>query len=126
MLVPIFTYIYLNILFLFLNEIDVCNFAYDTTPFVCHKNLTELLEKLERNSELLIYWFGDDMKLNTDKCHVLISDHKFEHQWAEIVKVMASEENEVELLGITIDNELKFDSPISNICLKANEKSSVL
>ena len=43
-------------LFLFLSEIDVCNFANDTTPFVCHKNLAELLEKLERNPELAIHW----------------------------------------------------------------------
>ena len=42
-------------LFLFLSEIDVCNFADDTTPFVCHKNLAELLEKLERNPELAIH-----------------------------------------------------------------------
>ena len=47
--------IYLNDLFLFLNEIDVSNFANDATPFVCHKNLTELLEILERNSALAIH-----------------------------------------------------------------------
>ena len=37
-------YIYINDLFLFLNEIDICNFSGDTTPFVCHKNLAELKE----------------------------------------------------------------------------------
>ena len=42
--------IYSNNLFLFLNEIDACNFADDTTPFVCHKNHAVLLEKLETNS----------------------------------------------------------------------------
>ena len=30
------------------------------------------------------------------------------------------------LLGITIDNELKFDEHLSNACLKANRKLSVL
>ena len=38
--------IYLSDLFLFLNEMDDSNFANDTTPFVCHKNFKELLEKL--------------------------------------------------------------------------------
>ena len=89
-----------------------------------HKNLAELLEKLERNSELAIHWFEDNyMKLNTDKCHLLISGHKYEHQWAQLDRDKVWEENEVKL---TIDSELKFDSHISNICLKANKKLSVL
>ena len=37
----------LNDLFLFLNEIDVCNVDSTTTPFsMSHKKLAELLEKL--------------------------------------------------------------------------------
>ena len=42
---PILFNIYLNDLFLFLNEINVCNFDNDTTPSMCHKNLAEILEK---------------------------------------------------------------------------------
>ena len=52
---PIFFNIYLNDLFLFSNEIDICNFADDATPFMCYKNLAELLHKHERNSELSIH-----------------------------------------------------------------------
>ena len=36
------------------------------------------------------------------------------------------ESNEVKLLGVTIDNKLKFYSHIANICFKANQKLSVL
>ena len=43
---PIYFNIYLNDFFLFLNEMDVCNFDNNTTPSMCHKNLAELLEKL--------------------------------------------------------------------------------
>ena len=32
----------------------------NTTPSMCHKNLAELLEKLESNSELAIHWFEDN------------------------------------------------------------------
>ena len=60
---------------------DACNFADDTTPFVCHKNHAVLLEKLETNSWLVIHWFRYDyMKLNTDKCHLFKSGQKYEHQ----------------------------------------------
>ena len=83
---------------------------------MCHKNLSELLEKLERNCELVIHWFKDNyMNLSTGKCHLLISDHKYEHQLTQI-------ENKVKILGITIDNELTFDAHILNICLKAYDK----
>ena len=46
----------LNDLLLVTNKIDVFNFANDTTPFVCHKNLAELLETLGRNPEWAIHW----------------------------------------------------------------------
>ena len=99
-----------------MNKIDVSYFSNDTTPFVCCKN-PAVVEKLERNSELAIHWLEDNyMKLNTDKCHLLISGHKYEHDWAQIGKDMVWEENKVKLLGITIDNEVKFDSHILNIC----------
>ena len=106
---------------------DVCNFTDDTTPFVCHENTAELLEKVKRNSELAIHWFEDNhMELNIDKCNLLIFDHTYEHQWIQICKDIVSEENEVILLGIAINNELKFDSHISNMCSKADKKLGVL
>ena len=64
------------------------------------------------------------MKLNTDKYHLLMSGD--EHFWADIGKDKIWEYNEVKLTGITIDNSLKFDTHISNICTKANQKLSVL
>ena len=82
---PILFNIYLNDFFFF-NEIDVSNFANDTSHFVCHKNLKELLETLERNSELAIRWFEDNyIKLHTGKCHLLIYGPKYEHQRAQRV-----------------------------------------
>ena len=60
---------------------------------MCHKNFVELLEKLERNSELAIQWFEDNyMNLNTGECHLLIFGHKYEHQGGQIGKNMVWEE----------------------------------
>ena len=78
-----------------------------------------MLEKIEKNSELTIHWFEDNyMKQNTDKGLLHLSGHKYEYQWAQIGTDIVWEENEVKLLRITIDNELKFDSDILNICSK--------
>ena len=50
------------------------------------------------------------MKLNADKCHLLVSGPKYEHSWAKIGDYKFWESNKVKLLNVTIDNELKFDS----------------
>ena len=42
------------------------------------------------------------------------------------MNIFGLNDNEVKLLGITIDNSLKFDICINNICTKANQKLSVL
>ena len=62
------------------------------------------------------------MKLNTDKCHLLISGNKNEYMWGK--KDIVWESNDVELLGVAKDNNLRFDKHVSNICLKANRKLS--
>ena len=63
------------------------------------------------------------MKLNTDKCHFLVSERKYEYNWAKIVDDKIWESNEVKLFGATIDNKLKFDYHIADICFKNNQLS---
>ena len=66
--------IYLNDIFFFLQDTIICNFSDDTTPFVCDETLESVLDKLEGNSKLAIFYFENNyMKLNTDKCHLLVS-----------------------------------------------------
>ena len=66
------------------------------------------------------------MKINSDKCHLFISGHKFEHLWAKIGDYKIWETGTVKLLGITLGNELKFDEHLNSVCLKANRNLSVL
>ena len=118
--------IYLNDLFVFL-DCNVCNFADDTTPFICNKNLDFVLNELERNSNIAIDWFQNNyMKMNSDKCHLLVVGHKFKQIWAKIGTDFIWESNSVKILGITLDSHLKFDKHISLLCAKANRKMSAL
>ena len=106
---------------------DICNFEDETTPYVCDSNLKTVRETLEHNSELAIVWFDMNyMKLNTDKCHLLISGNKNEQMWAKLDRDIFWESNDVKFLGITLDNNLKVDKHVSNICSKANKKLSTL
>ena len=117
--------IYINDMFFALKEIDNCNIADDTTPYLFGSNLKSVLEKLEYNSELAIAWVEmNHMKISTDKWHLLISGNKNKYMWAKSDEDIVWESNDVELLRVTIDNNLRFDKHVSNICLKANRKLS--
>ena len=67
-----------------------------------------------------------NMKMNSGKCHLFVSRNKHEHMWAKIGDDQIWESRTVKLLGTTIDNELKFDKYISNVCKKAQRKFTVL
>ena len=64
---------------------QVCNFADDTTFCVCDKDLNTLINRLEHDNLLPAEWFENNfMKLNQDKCHLLVSGDKHETVWAKI------------------------------------------
>ena len=90
---PLLFNIYLNDLFFFL-DCNVCNFADGTTPFICNKNFDFVLNELERNSSIAIDWFQNNyMKMNSDKCHLLVAGHKFEQIWAKFGTDLIRESN---------------------------------
>lgn len=66
------------------------------------------------------------MKLNSDKCHLLISGFKYQTHWAMAGTSKIWESSNEKLLGITIDRDLKFNQHISNICKKAGRKLTAL
>ena len=85
------------------------------------------MTKLEENSAIALTWFETNyMKLNSDKCHLLVSGHHYEDMFANIEKGIIWESKTVKLLRITIDKELKFDKHINQVCSMANKKLNVL
>ena len=64
------------------------------------------------------------MKANVDKCHVLFSTGN--DLTVQINEVQIKNSQSEKLLEITIDNDLKFDNYINNICGKASSKISAL
>ena len=49
------------------------------------------------------------MKLNQDKCHLLVSGYKNENVWANIGNEKIWESNKQKLLGLDIDRNLNFN-----------------
>ena len=55
------------------------------TNYACDSDLLNLILRLKHDSLLTIDWFECNcMKLNQDKCHLLISGHKYESVWINI------------------------------------------
>ena len=61
-------------MFLFLHEAQLAGYADDNTPFVVRDNIRDVISALEEIGEKLLIWFSDNqVKLNTDKSHLLLN-----------------------------------------------------
>ena len=82
---PVLFNLSLNDLFYLADFTEVCNFADDTTFQACDNDLNNLINRLEHDAFLAIEWFETNkMKLNKDKCHLLVSGHKYENVWVKM------------------------------------------
>ena len=66
------------------------------------------------------------MKLNEEKCELLVCGYRFEQLWIKVGDNKTWEKLLVKLLGVTIHNELKFGKYAAEISAKANRKLNVL
>ena len=89
--------------------------------YISDKSLENVLKSIRENSLLAIRWFKNNyMKRNTDKCHLIVSGCSYKQVWANIRNKLIWESNDVQLLGITTDRDLKFDKHVLKLCSKAN------
>ena len=56
---------------------EICNYADDTTTYACDNNIEGIIETLESDALKIAEWFPNNcMKLNEDKCHLMIFGDK--------------------------------------------------
>ena len=124
---PLLFNIYINDMFWICDEVDICNFADDNTFNACDQRLDILIEKLENVSLKALEWFRlNSMKLNEEKCHLLVAGHKYEHICAMVGNSRIWESSSEKLLGVHLDSGLKFKNHIVRICDQAGKKLSAL
>ena len=122
---PLLFNIYLCDLFLFTEDLDIANYADDTTPYHCSDNTESVIEMLEIAATKLFHWFKDNnLKANADKCHLLLSTNESEQ--ININDTIIESSKAEKLLGILIDNKLNFDKHVSSLCVKAGQKLHAL
>ena len=105
------------------NDCVVCDFADNTTPYPNDKHLDSLMSRLEFATDQAIEWFEINyMKLNVDKCHLIVGGRKDISVSAKIGGYEIQESRTEKLLGVNIDNELTFYEHVHNFCKKAGKK----
>ena len=109
---PLFVNIYVNDLLLSLMETDICNYADDAIIYAYDKTLDSVVTRLESVSSIVIQWFRDNfMKLNADKCHLLILGRNSNQQATlNIGDIVIETTEEEKLLDIVIGKKLTFDT----------------
>ena len=122
---PLLFNIYFCDLFMFTDNIDIANYADDTTPYVSGVTLDSTVKSLEKIADLLFTWFNyNRMKGNEDKCHVILSSQDDVH--VNVGTVQIKNIKCQKLLGININSKLTFEDHINRICKKASAKLNAL
>ena len=128
---PIPYNIFINDLFYFINSADLHNFADNNTISATASSVEDLVTDLERKACTALDWLDvNKMIANQEKFKAIIlqktksavvPDVKIQIRGQEVAPTQ-----EVELLGVKIDDELEFDKYISKICKKAANQLNAL
>ena len=123
---PLLFNIYINDIFLFLDEDNLANYADDTTPYATGNCLECVLKKLEDDANIIATWFKDNgLKINEDKCHLLVPKHG-KDVYITVNGEKIKGEVSAKLLGVTMNNKLDFTEHVSGLCKKASQKLHAL
>jgi len=126
---PVMFNIFINDIFNFVHHSNLYNYADDNTLSSSHKDLDVVKQNLEADSISLIQWFSDNkMQANPDKFQAISVGRKTKDSNIDfnIDNFTIQCDEEVILLGVTIDFRLNFDKHVSNICKKASRQLNVL
>ena len=122
---PLFFNIFICDLFFDDIDIDLANYADDTTPYAYDLELDKVIESLEKNIDKLFHWFSDNfLKANPDKCHLLINTD--ENVALKIKNETIINSSNQKLLGMLFNNKFDFDEHVTSLCRKASQKLNAL
>ena len=104
-----------------ISDTDSYSYADDNIVYDSGNSIDEVISSLQEAVEKLFHWFShNQMKGNTDKCHLIVNtDEPIEIRVGEsLIKNSTCEK----LLGVKIDSKLNFDAHVKGLCKKANNK----
>ena len=125
---PLLFNIFLNDLFYVKMNCEIANYADDNHLYYAHHCDIALKNTLEMDTNSAIAWFiNNNMEANPDKFQSIILGRKRD------MLIPISVQNDIimptssiKVLGVTLDDRLKFDVHISNICKSASRQINAL
>ena len=123
---PLLFNIYICDLFFDIIEIDIANYADDTTPYALDSKLENIVKLLEENTDKLFKWFSNNLNLkaNPDKCHLLVNT--IGNIRICVRNETISNSSNQKLLGIRFNSNFRFDDHVASLCKKASQKLNAL
>ena len=125
---PLLFNIFINDLFDFVQESDICNFADDNSIYASGKTIEEVVSKLENDMLITMEWFHNNcMAANPKKFQLMfLGTKQFSKKCLNIDGNICVSNKCVLLLGINIDWKLNFNKHVNVICAKAASKLKTL
>ena len=125
---PLLFNIFINDLFFSIKKSEVCNFADDNTLFSGDKNLEQVFSNLNSDLSNVIDWYKiNSLKANPGKFQFMVlGANKNDSFNLNVAGKAIPSTSEVKLLGMMIDNKLKFKKHINELCRKASYKLHAL
>ena len=122
---PLLFNIFVCDMFLILDHTYFASCADDNTPYTVNENAEEVIRTLEQISKPLLQWFKENkMKLNPDKCHLILRGK--ENRGINVGNVVIKNTQNEKLLGVFFDVKATFGYHIENMCEKASRKLQAL
>ena len=108
-------------------DIDICNYADDTTLYVSDADTIHIMNKLESSISTVASWFTDNcIRLNRNNRHFMVFGDQSNDLTLQIETIPVVESREQKLLEITVDEKLTFKTHVESLCKKANQKLHAL
>ena len=128
---PILFNVFINDLFLFIENAKIHNYADDNAIQHEASSLDDLIRVLENESNTAVDWLSlNEMIVNPKRFQLLISaksnTKRFIGTPINIKGKTIYSTDSIKFLGINIDNELKFNEHIGSLCKKAGQQLNSL
>ena len=124
--------LFLNDIFSSVTKCEIFNYADDNTLSSSGCNIDEVLQLLLSDTQAVIKWFQNNfMKVNPEKFQLLLMKPHGQND-CNVPQEFVIEGNTIEisdhvkLLGVHIDDRLKFNDHVKILCTKANRQLKVM
>ena len=121
---PLLFNIFLSDMFLIVKDVNIASYADDNTFYDSCDTIEEVISSLQSSSKKPFQWLGNQMKGNTENCHLIMSTDQSVN--IQLGGSLIERKECEKMLGVKIDYKLNFNKHVKTLCSKANNKLRAL